>query len=752
MRGRRLWLAGLALLAAAALLACGGGEAAPAPAAGTAVATETATPRATAEPTAAATPARTAAPEPAATATATPAPTPAALLTMAVCENIIALQEKAWVPTDAVPEGGPCLATISEGSETELILEWAGGPVDAAKWQYRQRTATGTWGAWTDIPTGSASARRHGVSGLQPEVYNYFEVRAVNGNVAGAQSNRALGVTPRQYGDLPEMELGQVSEGGRSWILGGSVVVDVPAGVRIMHKSGAYSGGTVVANVSEIETMSFQVFDLNTAEAAGRVIRGTGETASGLGTDALFDRLLASARLVDAPAAAPAATPTPPHTMESCVEHIERGTFAQPDLPEGGACLIVVSDGSADSLLLEWTGGAADATSWQYRRRLWNDGYPQAWGAWADIPGSDVDTQSYRLSGLSISGAEFQVRPMVNTVAGVRSNTAAGHTHKAGTTPWIGPGDTVEGDGRTEWQVHALHWVITIPDGVRITGGDGWVSADGGSGVRIFDTATGSRISFNTWGTVRSRYIKQRPGADADSFDWDVDALFDYIVDSIRELDPEEAPPLLNLSIVADGIAGALVLEWTSNGFPTHWQYRLRGPIWRDTGNVTWSAWQDIPDSDPNTRAHRITGLAPYRVYDFEIRPVWRISPGDPSNTARGITLFIGSDGIPEAKLDQVVLGGRKYRISGLDYVMDVPDSMRILVTGGGITSDGYLGVRVTDVISGDFFQIDGFTGRIIGIYHFEEYSEFTAEDADKSPIARLASSVEHSPAPPVSR
>ena len=300
MCGRRLWLAGLALLAAA-LLACGGGEAAPAPGAGTAVAGTAAT----AEPTAAATPAQAAAPEPAATPTPTPPPTPTpALLTMAVCENVIALQEKAWVPTDVVPADGPCLATISEGSETELILEWAGGPADATKWQYRQRTATGTWGAWTDIPTGSASARRHRVSGLQPEVYNYFEVRAVTGNVAGAQSNRALGVTPRKYGGLPEMELGQVSEGGRSWILGGSVVVDVPADVRIMHKSGAYSGGTVVANVSEIETMSFQIFDLNTAEAAGRGIRGTGATASGLSIDVLFDQIVAFARLVDAPAPA----------------------------------------------------------------------------------------------------------------------------------------------------------------------------------------------------------------------------------------------------------------------------------------------------------------------------------------------------------------------------------------------------------------------------------------------------------------
>ena len=241
------------------------------------------------------------------TATATPTPTPAPPLTMALCENIIALWEMAWVTTDVVPEGGPCLVTVSDGSETELMLEWAGGPADATKWQYRQRTFRQPWPAWVDIPGSGADTVRHRVSGLEADSGYFFEVRAWTEAGPWTESNEADGATPyRSYAGLPGMRTGQVSEGGRTWILGGSVIVDIPIGVRVMHSSGALSGGTVVFTMSEIESMSAQVFDLVTGEYAGRVIEDAG-AASASELNALFDQILDSARLV--PTAPPAATP-----------------------------------------------------------------------------------------------------------------------------------------------------------------------------------------------------------------------------------------------------------------------------------------------------------------------------------------------------------------------------------------------------------------------------------------------------------
>ena len=48
---------------------------------------------------------------------------------------------------------------------------------------------------------------------------------------------------------------------------------------------------------------------------------------------------------------------------------------------DGPPGLIVVSDGSHDSLLLEWAGGPANATGWQYRQRRWENMQPAVLGA-----------------------------------------------------------------------------------------------------------------------------------------------------------------------------------------------------------------------------------------------------------------------------------------------------------------------------------------------------------------------------------
>ena len=50
---------------------------------------------------------------------------------------------------------------------------------------------------------------------------------------------------------------------------------------------------------------------------------------------------------------------------------------------------------------------------------------------------------------------------------------AYGLTHTPGEYPRLGPDTIAEGDGRTEWRVHALGFVITIPDGVRLEAGSG---------------------------------------------------------------------------------------------------------------------------------------------------------------------------------------------------------------------------------------------------------------------------------------
>ena len=91
--------------------------------------------------------------------------------------------------------------------------------------------------------------------------------------------------------------------------------------------------------------------------------------------------------------------------------------------------LIVVSDGAADALILEWTYDAP-VTRWQYRQRTWQNYKPQAWGAWTDIPNSSASTRSYRFGGLRSGGKayDYELRAIVGTVAGTSSRVAEGTT------------------------------------------------------------------------------------------------------------------------------------------------------------------------------------------------------------------------------------------------------------------------------------------------------------------------------------
>lgn len=368
--------------------------------------------------------------------------------------------------------------------------------------------------------------------------------------------------------------------------------------------------------------------------------------------------------------------PTPPHTMESCQKHatdLWGQAMVDYDLPPGGACLIVISDGSANALTLEWVGGETVATKWQYRQR---PNYPSTsvWSAWTDIPDSGANTRSHRVTNLTGGkGYAFEVRPVNGETPGTRSIEAPAYTHVSGETPYIGTFDTVEGDGRTAWQVQGLMWTVTIPAGVRITGGTAWVAASAYGGVALLDTATGSAQYFTTHGTATGRDIE--PGASAATRPpaWDVNAIFDRIVASVRHI-----TPVPTLTTIATGNAGEILLEWS--GGPagvTRWQYR------RDDGrDDTWQAWTDIPNSTASTTSHLVSGLDDDRGYYFEVRPVLASGPGKASSTELGATPQIGADGIPEAYPQQIVEGGRTWRLSASDVLMDVPVGMRVIVTG----------------------------------------------------------------------
>ncbi len=225
-------------------------------------------------------------------------------------------------------------------------------------------------------------------------------------------------------------------------------------------------------------------------------------------------------------------TPRAALSMETCLAFVGSGET----VPEGGPCLVVVSDGSPDSLLLEWVGGPDDATGWQYRRTRWDSAESRQapWGAWQEVPGSDSATHAYRLDGLTSStGHRFEVRAVVDGVAGPPSNLDGGITHEPGRLPALYAGNIVEGDGRTEWQLGSF--VFTIPEGLRLVGGLTWAS-DGDSGTAVYDfNGRGSLNFIHTQGVVRP-HIQDGLSAGARLR---FQVLLNALVDSVRVLPGE---------------------------------------------------------------------------------------------------------------------------------------------------------------------------------------------------------------------
>lgn len=220
--------------------------------------------------------------------------------------------------------------------------------------------------------------------------------------------------------------------------------------------------------------------------------------------------------------------------------------------------LLVINDGAAGNLLLEWMGYPEGTTSWQYRQREWQGSDPPPWGNWTAIPSSTVSTRSYRLAVPARRAAyEFEVR-------GVGTNLVGATSVGALVDPWwservpaygttyetaghsIGVLEIIEGDGTTAWGLG--DFTVIIPDGMRVFAGRPWIatcSVDqphcATEGVPLIHYTTGSNLMFSIDGGEVARWIVEDDapvggeGAADSSATVTVDALFDQIVASVRE-------------------------------------------------------------------------------------------------------------------------------------------------------------------------------------------------------------------------
>ncbi len=455
----------------------------------------------------------------------------------------------------------PMLRTIATREPGVLILEWRARSAGVVSWQYRQRRVVTLrevtrfqhglaeytdWSAWTDVPGGDAP-RSHQVTGLAEGKEYQFQVRPVLGRrpaivatpafvsteLGGRRSFCGGATTPAFDGyGYPIMPPYQLFEGEGTWRLGSlgppdyvrnrpttnRVVVDIPAEAIFRYEEGfgdlRYS--VAVWPYSSSLVGGRLLLNSYTAVEEERRIHGSAEHIG-----AVFDAIAASARLVEP---------------------------LNPELE-----LVVVSDGSPTSLLLEWRGGPEEPKSWQYRSLpvTWYDD-EDYWGTdgpdWLDIPEQDGNARSYRVTGLTEGRSyEFEVRAVTDGVAGEPSNAGWGVTRDHWEDPWLGNNVTdvvAGGDGRTRWQV-AHAWPgpgesrhLTIPEGMRlrrIHSLRGCCQVP--DVVLLEDVATRSWLAFSLDDGVEvKRFVSRSWCSDGR----DVAAVFDAVLVTIRERGAED--------------------------------------------------------------------------------------------------------------------------------------------------------------------------------------------------------------------
>ncbi len=379
--------------------------------------------------------------------------------------------------------------------------------------------------------------------------------------------------------------------------------------------------------------------------------------------------------------------------------------------------LVVVSDGAPDALNLEWTGGPADATGWQYRTRgpWYSD--RAAWGEWTDIPGGGVETRRYRLGGLhEETSYGVQVRAIVGTVAGEPSGDVWN------TTPTLDANGVPRlyelAEGGRAWRVGAT--VVDIPAGMRAFAtayplGDPSLPYEEGV---IVDAESGSELGLATdFGAECWRHLSPAaPGRD-------VGALFDQIVASARvQLDAEP-----DLSATTPGDRGIVTLRWVGGADDaTRWEYRLRGPYSIGGGGpeLPWGGWTEVPGSDGDTDSHSVSGRPEGTAWGFQVRAVADGVAGVPSLEVLGAPAVVGADGIPQLHgyvhgYGQRAEGGRTWRLHDSATVIDVPGGLVVSASPPGYYSDGR--IAVSEQSTGDWTLVDveaaeevGFEGGIV--------------------------------------
>ena len=427
-------------------------------------------------------------------------------------------------------------------------------------WEYRQKPDGGNYGEWTAMSGSGAATTSYSAPGLSNGTEYTFQIRSRSGSAASAASS-AVTATPTAGVPLqPELTSSEPGDGRVRviWRALGDPSVTKWQSRRKLDSAGNWPGTWTNISGSDAATTS-HVF--------------TGLTN---GTPYTFQ-----VRAVNDQGAGPAST----------------GLSATPSVEPFARPTGVGAKAGNGRVTLSWADpGNASITKWQYRGKLAG---ASAWGAATDVSGSDAETTSAVVTGLTNSSAyHFQVRAF---------GTVGGHwSPRVSATPLTPPGApqglaTSDGDSQValRWRDQGdrtiTGWEYRLkPDGGAY--GD-WTAIDGSGAGTTSHTVTGLVNGTEYTFQVRA----ENAGGKGPS--------------SEVTATPVRGPPAAPTGLTATSGDGRVTLSWDSSDDDRirRWNYRQKA------GAGAYGRWRAVP-GDAGTTSHTVTGLVNATKYTFQVR------------------------------------------------------------------------------------------------------------------------------------
>ena len=514
-------------------------------------------------------------------------------------------------------------ATSGDGAVT---LNWT-DPGNATIDKYQLSSDGGT--SFADIAGSDADTASHTVTGLTNGTAYSFALRAVNASGAGAVSS--IAATPRAaVAGVPAAPVGLSATPGDAQV---TLSWTDPGDDTIDNYQLSSDGGTSFADIpgSDADTASHTVTGLTNGTEYTFALRAVNDSGDGA---------------VSSIAATPVAVPSAPLGLAAAA-----------------------GDGA---VTLNWT-DPGNATIDKYQ--LSSDGGT----SFADIAGSDADTASHTVTGLT-NGTEysFALRAANASGAGAVSSIAATPVAAVAGVPAAPVGlSATPGDAQV-----TLSWTdpgdATI-DNYQVSSDGGTSFADiAGSGA---DT-TGHIVTGLTNGTAYTLALRAVNGSGTGA------------VSSIAATPVAVPAPPSGLTAAAGD--AQVTLSWTDPGNDTITGYELR---------VDSGAWADIAGSDADTASHTVTGLTNGTEYSFALRAA--NASGDGAVSSIAATPVAAVAGVPAAPVGlSATPGDAQVTLSWTDPGDDTIDNYQVSSDGGtsfadiagsGATTTGHIVTGLTN-------------------------------------------------------